>query len=101
MSKFIPLKIPFKIRQNLQRRLFEKMAKLTMANEMEKFLRDLLTESELVMLVRRLQIAKMLLDEAPYEEIKRELKAGDSTIMSVRKKLESGKGGYLKFIKEL
>lgn len=101
MPKLTPIKIPFKTRRSLQKRLFSKMAKLKTSLEMEKFLKDLLTESELVMVTRRLQIAKMLLDGALYSEIKHKLGVGDSTVLSVRKRLEAGSGGYLKFIRWL
>jgi len=101
MSKVTPIKIPYKTRKNLQKRLFEKMSKLNTSREIEKFMADLLTESELVMVTRRLQVAKMLLQDALYEEIKHELGVGFSTIIAVRKKIESGGGGYINFIQEL
>lgn len=47
------------------------------------FLERLLTESEIVMLVRRLQIAEFLVDGLTYEQIQRKLKVSMSTIRGV------------------
>jgi len=60
-----------------------------------------LTDSELIMILRRLQIAKLLLDGGTYFNIKNKLGVGLDTIKRVRYKLDNGSGGYLKFIKKL
>lgn len=101
MSKVIPAKISKSERQNLKNLLSSKISKLKTKNEVNNFLNDLLTESELVMIVRRLQVAKMLLDEFSYYQIRNELGVGYDTIKTVRHKLDTGSGGYLRFIKEL
>ena len=41
-------------------------------DEVKKFFKDLLTLSEVVMISRRIQIAKMLLDGFDYEEIRKQ-----------------------------
>jgi TrpR-related protein YerC/YecD len=65
------------------------------------FFRDLLTESESIMLARRLEIAKMLLEERSFLDIKVQLKAGFDTINAVRRWLEHGHGGYRRVIERL
>jgi TrpR-related protein YerC/YecD len=47
------------------------------------FLERLLTESEVIMLVRRLQIAELLVDGRTYEQIQRKLGVSMSTIRGV------------------
>ena len=53
------------------------------------------------MILRRLQIAKMLLDGCLYWQIRKELGVGPDTIKTVRAKMDQGNGGYVNFIKEL
>jgi TrpR-related protein YerC/YecD len=61
----------------------------------EKFLRDLLTPSEIIMIMHRIEIAKMLLAGFPYEDIRKKLKVGHGTIGAVNRWLYSGFGGYM------
>ena len=68
-------------------------------DEVKNFFKDLLTLSEVVMISRRIQIAKMLLKGFEYEEIRKELKAGNSTINQVEKWVNSGFGGYKEIIR--
>lgn len=67
-------------------------------DEVKKFFKDLLTLSEVVMISRRIQIAKMLLDGLDYEEIRRKLKVGKTTISHVERWLNNGFGGYQEII---
>jgi len=67
--------------------------------EAKKFFKDLLTLSEVVMISRRIQIAKMLLEGRNYEEIRKELKVGANTITHVERWLNNGFGGYKEIIK--
>ena len=63
------------------------------------FIEDLLTESELEFISRRLRIAKLLIDGKTYEDIKDILHVSDSTIAKIAAWL-SGKGdGFRKAIK--
>lgn len=66
--------------------------------EVKNFFKDLLFLSETVMISRRIQIAKMLLEGCNYEEIKMKLKVGTTTISQVEKWLHNGFGGYQKAI---
>lgn len=101
MSKVIPTKISKSDRQKLKKLLCTKIAKLKSFQEVYDFLEDLLTESEFVMIIRRLEIAKMLLDECSYAGIRNELGVGYETIKFVRRRLDRGTGGFLKFIRGL
>ena len=81
--------------------LYTAMSGLKSREEIKNFLRDLLTESERVMVGRRILIAQMLLEEKPYDEIIRELKVGKDTIMRVHRWLEDDTDGYEKAVKRL
>jgi TrpR-related protein YerC/YecD len=66
----------------------------------EKFLRDLLTPSEIIMIMHRIEIAKMLLAGFSYSEISKKLKVGFNTITGVNRWLFNGFGGYIDALKE-
>ena len=66
----------------------------------EKFLRDLLTPSEIIMIMYRIEIAKMLLAGFSYGDISKKLKVGFNTITGVNRWLYSGFGGYMNELKE-
>ena len=101
MSKVIPTTISKTEREKLKKRLCVKIAKLNTSKEVNDFLDDLLTDSEFVMIIRRLQIAKMLLEGYFYFKIRQALNVSYNTIKDVRSNLDKGRGGYIKFIKDL
>ncbi|HCP08799.1 MAG TPA: hypothetical protein DIT25_03320 [Candidatus Moranbacteria bacterium] len=68
--------------------------------EVKNFFKDLLTLSEIVMISRRIQIAKMLLGGMTHDEIRRRLKVGFTTIAQVERWLSSGFGGYKNIIEK-
>jgi len=61
---------------------------------MKVFLRDLLTESERIMLGRRILIARNLIAGKIYDDISAELGVGTDTIGRVQKWLEDQMPGY-------
>ena len=78
--------------------VFSAALRLPSKQEMVQFFKELLFDSEVVMLGRRLDIARMLLANATYEEIRRELKVGDTTIAAVRFSMDNGLGMLVKAI---
>jgi len=68
---------------------------------MKLFLRDLLTESERIMLGRRILIARKLLGGERYEDIAMEMKVGYDTIGRVHQWLTDTSPGYENVIKEM
>ncbi len=58
------------------------------------FFEDLCSEGEIRMMSQRLQVAKMLREEALYSDIVRKTKAGTATIGNVKANLSNGTGGY-------
>ncbi len=101
MAKIIPSKISKSERTKLANLLFLKISKLRSKKEVSNFMQDVFTESEIIMSIRRLEIAKMLLDGYSYPQIRNKLGVGYDTIRTVRFKIENGSGGFLKFIKQL
>jgi len=77
---------------------YDMIALLKSREEAKQFFKDLLTLSEVVMISRRLQIAKMLLEGFTYRDIRAKLKVGISTIISVERWLNQGFGGYKNII---
>lgn len=78
--------------------LWTSIAELQSREEVKKFFKDLLSESEAIMLARRIQVAKMLLEGKKYEEITKELHVGPDTVGRVQQWLTAGFGGYKKAI---
>ncbi len=81
--------------------LYTAVACLETRDEVKKFLRDLLTESERIMIGRRILIAQKLLRDVSYDEIIRELKVGKDTIMRVHRWLSNEPSGYEETIRKL
>jgi len=63
--------------------LFEIIVNLRNKEETLEFLIGLLTPSEILMIARRIQIARMLLEEDNYEVIRKKLKVSHQTINKV------------------
>lgn len=63
--------------------------------------KELLTPTEVRMLAKRIQIAKMLLEGHKYDTIKSHARVTDSTISSVNNQLNFGGGGYNKIVNRL
>ena len=78
--------------------LWTSIARLETREEVKRFFKDLLSESESIMLARRIEIAKRLLEGKSYGAIAQELKVGMDTIGRVQGWLASGFGGYEKAV---
>jgi len=62
-------------------------------SELISYLNDLLSEPELEMLARRVQIARMLKEGFTYEEIRNALYVSEGTVASCAQSLKRGEGG--------
>jgi len=71
------------------------------ARELKRFLRDLLTEQEILEFSRRWQAAKMLNNNVPYPIIEKETGLSSRTIARVSKWLSNGTGGYKLVLKRM
>jgi len=79
---------------------YEIVSKVKNKKDAEKFLKDLLTPSESIMIGYRIEIAKMLLKGFGYNDIQKKLKVSASTINNVNRWLYNGFGGYTKELKK-
>lgn len=98
MSRVNPRALDSKTKMRYLDLLWTSIAQLESRDEVKKFFKDLLSQSEAVMLARRIEIAKRLLEGEPYDGIIRNLKVGKDTVSKVQRWLTSGFGGYEKAI---
>jgi TrpR-related protein YerC/YecD len=76
------------------RELFQAIASLRNPDEVERFLRDLCTRSELDAMAHRWEVAKLLSEGLPYLEVARRAQASTTTVTRVAQWLRNGEGGY-------
>jgi TrpR-related protein YerC/YecD len=81
--------------------LLDALSLLNTRGETKKFLRDLLTEQEIIEFANRWQTAQMLMHSIPYSKIKQETGLSSTTIARVSKWLSSGMGGYRLALKRI
>lgn len=63
-------------------------------DEAQRFLRDLLTEQEILEFANRWQVAQMLYSAVPYLEIAKKTGMSSTTIARISRWLKQGRGGY-------
>lgn len=73
--------------------LYEIISRLKNKEEIKKFLKDLLTVSELRMIKRRWHIACLLEAELPVRTVAKQTGTGTNTVIKIADKLENGYGG--------
>lgn len=67
-------------------------------DEVKVFLKDLLTHTEMKMLAKRLQIARMLLENVDYRVIRNYVKVTDQTISRINNLLNGDNDGFVKAV---
>lgn len=90
-----------KIEKKIFRSLYQVLADLKRPHEVEKFLDDVLSETEKTVLAKRLGIAYYLGKNKSYERIKEDLKVSSATIANVQKWLEEGGEGLILALKAI
>lgn len=81
--------------------LYNAIVRLESIDECRRFLRDLLTETEIKEFAERWKVARMLSQGVPYTTIEEETGLSSRTIARVHKWLKEGKGGYTMMLKRL
>ena len=76
------------------RDLFETIASLRTKDEVQRFLRDLCTRSELDAMAHRWQVARLLDEGLPYLEVAKRAHGSTTTVTRVAQWLRQGEGGY-------
>lgn len=100
MARYNSNKISYDKQDALFDDFCEALAKLKTKQEIKDFLKDLLNRQERIMLVRRLQIAELLVRDFSYSAIKKMLGVGASTIARVSRWLYFGRNGYMNILKK-
>jgi TrpR-related protein YerC/YecD len=77
-----------------QHELFSTIASLRNPDEVERFLRDLCTRSELDAMAHRWEVAQLLAEGLPYLEVAKRAHASTTTVTRVAQWLRNGEGGY-------
>jgi TrpR-related protein YerC/YecD len=70
------------------------LAQITDRQTIESFLRDVMTEKEIIEISSRLEAAKMLSDGKKYTEIIETTKLSSRTIARISDWMQNGRGGY-------
>ncbi len=92
--------IPKDERYQIVGEFFDSVSQLKTKREIIDFFVGLLTPSESLMLARRIQIAKLLIEEKGYEEIRQKLKNSYQTITRIERWLHERDGAYKKILKK-
>ncbi len=95
MSRTQPKKISGNEKKDLLDELWSMITLLETKKEIENFFCDLLSESESIMIARRIRIARMLLEGKSYDIINNSMNAGYGTIANVHQWLQGKNEGYL------
>jgi len=95
----------YPLSKEIEERMFKifwkSLARLSSSGTIQKFLDDLLSPVEKIMLAKRLAIALLLSRNYSYEDIKKTLKVSNDTVAKVKIWLTHGGQGYKMVTKEI
>ncbi len=95
MAKFSPKsKLDKEKRQQVLLELCYAFSLVTKLEDVARLLGDLLSDSEIEMIAKRLQIAKLLLNGGKYEDVGKKLKTSPTTIARVNLWLQQAEEGF-------
>ena len=83
------------------KQLIKAILALKTTDEAKRFLRDLMTEKEIVEFTKRFQTAEMLTAKIPYSIIEQKTGLSSTTVARVSKWLNGKQGGYKTIISRL
>lgn len=81
-------------RSDTARQLAEALVAIESTAEMQNFLRDVMTEKEIVEISARLEAARMLTEGKKYTEIVAKTKLSSRTVARISEWLQNGCNGY-------
>jgi uncharacterized protein YerC len=93
--------LAFQKEQTLLERLFAALASLRNWQEAEAFLMEFLTDQELAMLAKRLELFKRINKKQKYKGIMRDLKVTAQTISDAKKKMKRADAYFLRVLRKL
>lgn len=94
-------KLPTKLRIETLDILYTAAGTVRSRAQMKLFLRDLLTESERIMLGRRIQIARLLISGETHRSIEKRMGVGKDTVWRVQRWLNDQFPGYEQVLTQL
>lgn len=101
MPHISPFRFPKEDVNRLSGKIVEAALLIRNKKELTAFFDDLLTSTEKVMLGKRLLIAMFLEHDYTYQEIRRVLKVGETTIAAISEKLQQKGDGFHIAVKKL
>jgi TrpR-related protein YerC/YecD len=101
MSRVQPKSLSKEEKKELLNILWSMITILESREEVESFFRDLLSETEAVMLARRVAIAQLLIQGKTYDYIALKMDASSTTVARVHRWLQRNTEGYQKLVPEL
>ena len=101
MPRSKPQRMSVQERNKLLEEFWITLALLKNKSSIRNFLKDLLSETEAVMLARRLKIAELIHAGWSYDKIESKMQTSPATIATVHAWLDGGFGGYLEGITKL
>ena len=87
--------------QQLNKQLFEVIAKTKDADEVERLFADLCTFKEVEQMAQRVQAAKQLLEGCTYEQIIARTGISSATLSRVSRCIQHCSGGYTEVLKKI
>ncbi len=82
-------------------KLYEILAKLNTAEEVEAFFDDLCTYAEIEKMEQRIEAAQMFLDGATYNQVIKKTKISSATLSRVSRCIRHGSGGYSNILRQM
>jgi TrpR-related protein YerC/YecD len=101
MGKFRAEKLSESERTELLREFYDALSCLKNRDEVKMFFRDLLTFDEMIMLIRRIQVALLLRAGYTYRDIEQALDVGGDKVTNVSRSLQRHGEGYRLIIARL
>ncbi len=101
MSQVSRKKLDEKVYARIFEILISSLISINNKNKAEKFITDLLTNTEKIMLSKRLSIAFLLMKDYSYERIKHLLKVTSPTIWQVKRWMNERGSGYKIILQEI
>ena len=101
MSKISKNKVNYKVGDLIKEQLISALAAIKDKNEMSNFLDSLLTNSERVMLTKRLAIAVLLENGVSYSDISKLLKVSSVTVGFVKNNVLKDNDSYTLLVQKI
>ena len=86
---------------NSLKNLYQAIIAIENIDECKEFLDDICTIQEIEKMAQRLEAAKMLMENATYEQVIKETGISSATLSRVSKCVRYGDGGYKKIIDKI